>query len=320
MKIDRMLAIITYLSSRNRVRAQELADRFEVSIRTIYRDLDAISMAGIPISSYQGANGGIGIIEGYKLDRNVLTGEEVNNIVAALKGLDSITRDTKTGLLIEKLTNIAGKSDYIPAGNEVMIDLSSWNRNDRLGSMIQEIKGAIRARRIIEFTYVRGDVSPQEYLEGKTIPLPCTRRVEPYIIVFKENTWYLYAYCLLRGDFRLFKLRRINGLRVESTVFEPRDFSADRAVWGGEPGSEDLSTIVVLFDRSLEHSIGDIFGVDNYETASDGRLKMTFRMGLSRWLFGFLLGFGDKIEVLEPAELRDRIRNMAESVCKIYGA
>ena len=125
MKLERMLSIITYLLNRDRVKAQELADKFEVSVRTIYRDIDAISQAGIPIVAYQGANGGIGIIEGYKLDKNILTGNEVHNIVVGLKGLHSISEDVKIKLLIEKLSNIAVDYDYIPTGNEIMIDLSS---------------------------------------------------------------------------------------------------------------------------------------------------------------------------------------------------
>lgn len=118
MKLDRMLAIITYLLGHEKVKAQELADRFEVSVRTIYRDIDAISQAGIPIVAYQGAAGGIGIVEGYKLDKSVLTGDEVFKIVAGLKGLQSISEDVKIKLLIEKLTNLADKADYMPTGNE----------------------------------------------------------------------------------------------------------------------------------------------------------------------------------------------------------
>ncbi|MGI6669688.1 MAG: helix-turn-helix transcriptional regulator [Acetivibrionales bacterium] len=133
MKLERMLSIITYLVNHQKVKAQELADKFEVSVRTIYRDIDAISQAGIPITTFQGANGGIGIVEGYKLDKNVLTSEEILNIVAGLKGLNSINEDIKIKLLIEKLTGLANKSDYIATGNEIMIDLSPWNKNDQLG-------------------------------------------------------------------------------------------------------------------------------------------------------------------------------------------
>lgn len=305
MKLERMLSIITYLLNREKVKAQELADKFEVSVRTIYRDIDAISQAGIPIAAYQGADGGIGIVEGYKLDKSVLTSDEVFNIVAGLKGLHSINEDVKIKLLIEKLSNIANKSDYMPTGNEIMIDLSSWNKNDQLALRIQEIKKAVRERKIIEFMY---------YSDEKVTE----RKVEPCVIVFKEANWYLYAYCLLRQDFRLFKLRRMSGLKIIDTCFEAREFSLDSVNWDGESDNERHTQVVVVFDKSMEYAVNDIFGVENYEILEDGRLKVSFHMGINGWLYGFLLRFGDKLEVLEPVELRDKIKSIAESVCKIY--
>ncbi len=305
MKLERMLSIIIYLLNHEKVKAEELADKFEVSVRTIYRDIEAISQAGIPIRTFQGADGGIGIMEGYKLDKNILTSDEVSKIITGLKGLYSISDDVKIKLLIEKLTNIAGKSDYIPTGNEIMIDLSSWNKNDQLGLRIREIKKAIRERKIIQFIY---------YSNGKLTE----RRVEPCVIIFKEANWYLYAYCLLRKDFRLFKLSRMSGLKITDIAFEGREFSIDSVNLDGDFDNDKHLPIVVMFDKSMVYVVNDIFGINNYEIAPDGRLKVTFHMGISGWLYGFLLGFGDKVEVLEPVELREKIKSMAESICKVY--
>jgi len=304
-KLERMLSIIIYLLNHEKVKAQELADKFEVSVRTIYRDIEAISQAGIPISTFQGADGGIGIVEGYKLDKNILTSDEVFKIVTGLRGLYSISEDVKIKLLIDKLTNIANKSDYVPTGNEIMIDLSSWNKNDQLSLRIQEIKKAIQEQKIIEFIYYSNEKLTE-------------RKVEPCVIVFKETNWYLYAYCLLRKDFRLFKLRRMSGLKITDIGFEGREFSLDSVNWDGEFDSDRHLPIVVMFDKSMVYAVNDIFGMDNYEIAPDGRLKVTFHMGISGWLYGFLLGFGDKIEVLKPAELRDKIKSIAKNICKVY--
>lgn len=304
MKLERMLAIITYLLHHEKVKAQELADKFEVSVRTIYRDIDAISQAGIPIVSYQGADGGIGIVEGYKLDKSVLTKDEISEIVAGLKGLHSISEDVGIKLLIEKLSMIANKSDYVVTGNEIMIDLSPWNKNDRLALRIQEIKKAIREQKIIEFVY---------YSNNNLT----ARKVEPYVIVFKDSSWYLYAYCLLRQDFRLFKLRRMSELNIMDTSFEAKKSSIDHLKWDGEI-DRSSSPIVAVFDKSMRHPLNDIFGMGNYEILADGRLKVTFQMGISDWLYGFILGFGNRIEIVEPIELRDKIKRIAESVVKIY--
>ncbi|HBE80976.1 MAG TPA: transcriptional regulator [Firmicutes bacterium] len=305
MKLERMLSIITYLLNHEKVKAQELAEKFEVSVRTIYRDVDAIAQAGIPIVTYQGVDGGIGIIDGYKLDKSLLTQDEVSEIVTGLKGLHSINEDVKIKFLIEKLSSITNKSDYVSTGNEIMIDLSPWNANDRLALRIQELKKAIRKRKIIEFTYCSNEKITE-------------RKVEPYVIVFKAANWYLYAYCLLRQDFRLFKLRRISEMAVTDTGFEVRECSIDKVKWDGEFANDKNSPIVVVFDRSLKLAVSDIFGVENYQIMEDGRLKVSFNMEVNDWLCGFILGFGDKIEVVEPSELINKIKNIAQSVYRVY--
>lgn len=305
MKLERMLSIVIYLLNHEKVTAQELAEKFEVSVRTIYRDIDAISQAGIPITTFQGSNGGIGIVEGYKLDKNVLTSEEILNIVTGLKGLNSINEDIKIKFLIEKLTGLANKSDYIATGNEIMIDLSPWNKNDQLSFRIRELRKAIRDRKIIEFTYYSNEKLTH-------------RKVEPYVIVFKDTNWYLYAYCLMRRDFRLFKLRRMSGLKITNTTFDTRGFSLDKVDWDEKYDEKKQAKIVVLFDKSLQYSVNDILGIDKYEIVKDGKLKVTFQMPVNTWLYGFLLGFGDKIEVLEPVEIRDKIKNIAKSIYEVY--
>lgn len=263
MKLDRMLYIITYLLNHKKVKAQELAEKFEVSVRTIYRDIDSISQAGIPIVTYQGMDGGIGIVEGFKLDRNLLTGEEVSRIVGALKGIQSISED------------------------------------------IQRIKGAIRSRRLIRFHYYTNETLTD-------------RTVEPYQVIFKQSNWYLYAYCLLRNDFRLFKLRRMNGLAIQGDSFEPRAYSIEEMKWDETYDMDDHMRIVALFDPVMKYSVEDIFGFENYEYEEDGRLRVTFLIPTGVWLYGFLLGFGDKAEILEPPELREKISAMAESISKVY--
>lgn len=305
MKFERMLSIITYLLHHEKVKAQDLAEKFEVSVRTIYRDLETLSQAGIPVVTYQGVGGGIGLVEGYKLDKSVFTGDEVLKILAGLKGLQSIMEDVKIKLLIEKFSSAAAQTEYLPAGNEILIDLSSWNKDDQLSLRIRELKQAIYAKMVIEFNYYTNEKLTQ-------------RRVEPYVIVFKEANWYLYAYCLLRQDFRFFKLRRMSELELLEINFSMREFSLDKVDWQSESESEKETQIVVVFDPRMKYEVNDTFGIDNYEILADGRLKVVFQMGLSSWLYGFLLGFGDKIEVLEPLELRDKIKRIAMSVCKVY--
>lgn len=305
MKLDRMLYIITYLLNHKKVKAQELAEQFEVSVRTIYRDIDAIAQAGIPIITYQGMDGGIGIVDGFKLDKNLLTGEEISKIVNALKGIQSINEDMKVKLLIEKLSGLTANAELIPSVNEIMIDLSSWSRFDQLGKSIRKIKEAIRDRRLIRFLYYTN-----EKLTDRT--------VEPCQIIFKESNWYLYAYCRLRGDFRLFKLRRMSDLHVLDDRFESRPFTLEEMQWYDSFDEESYQEVTVIFDPSMKYSIDDIFGVENYEYLEDGRLRVNFNMPSGAWLYGFLMSFGDKAEIVEPISLREKIRRMAESIIRVY--
>ncbi|HEY9063055.1 MAG TPA: YafY family protein [Pseudobacteroides sp.] len=305
MKLERMLAIIMYLSGKEKVKARELAEKMEVSVRTIYRDIEAISYAGIPITTFQGANGGLGIVEGFKLDKSVLSSEEILSILAGLRGLHSINRDQKTKFLIEKLSVVANKSEYMPAGNEIVIDLSSWNKNDRLYLRIDKLKKAIRQQNIIDFKY---------YTNGSLT----TRKIEPCVILFKESNWYLYGFCLLRNDFRLFKLKRISDFKITDEKFTMREYSIEDLNLSGDFDMGRQSEIVLLFEKSMRYAVDDIFGVDNYEIMKDGRIKVKFNMGINDWLYGFLLSFDDKVEVLEPSCLRDRIKSIAQNVIKKY--
>ena len=214
MKLERMLSIITYLLTHPKVKAQVLAQKYEVSVRTIYRDIEAISAAGIPIVAYQGVEGGISIMEGYKLDKTVFTYDELLKIITGLRGLQSAAEDSKIKLLIDKILNVTHNDDCISTGNEIYIDLSAWNKNDQLAARIKDLKYAIREKRLIEFTYCSNETVTH-------------RRVEPCIVVFKESNWYLYAYCLLRKNFRLFKLRRMTDLFVTDISFDKREFNTD---------------------------------------------------------------------------------------------
>jgi len=305
MKLDRMLYIITYLLNHKKVKAQELAEQFEVSVRTIYRDIDAIAQAGIPIVTYQGMDGGIGIVDGFKLDKNLLTGEEISKIVNALKGIQSINEDVKVKLLIEKLSGLTEHANLIPAVNEIMIDLSSWSRFDQLEKGIRKIKDAIRDHKLIHFKYFTNDRLTD-------------RRVEPYQIIFKQSNWYLYAYCRLRNDFRLFKIRRMSDLLILEEGFQPRPFVIEELEWNDSSDGELFQQIVVLFDPVMKHSIDDIFGVENYEYLEDGRLRVNFNLPAGSWIYGFLMSFGDKAEIVEPHDLREKISIMAESISKVY--
>ena len=205
MKMERLIGILSILLQREKVTAPELSEQFEVSRRTIQRDIESLCRAGIPIATAQGAGGGISIMEGYRVDRTVLTAPEMQAILAGLRSLDSVSGTRRYAQLMEKLS--AGTGGLMPGGAHMLIDLSSWYKTS-LPPKIELIQGAIEQHHTIRFTYF----SPKE---------ESVRTVEPCYLVFHWSTWYVWGWCRMREAFRLFKLNRMTELTA-GEPFEPR--------------------------------------------------------------------------------------------------
>lgn len=205
MKMERLIGILPILLQRERVTTPELAEQFEVSRRTIQRDIESLCRAGIPIATAQGAGGGISIMEGYRVDRTVLTDPEMQAILAGLRSLDSVSGTRRYAQLMEKLS--AGTGGLVPGGAHMLIDLSYWYKTS-LPPKIELIQNAIEQHRTIRFTYL----SPK----GESM-----RTVEPCHLVFHWSAWYVWGWCRSREDFRLFKLNRMTDLTA-GEGFPPR--------------------------------------------------------------------------------------------------
>ena len=203
MKMERLIGILSILLQREKVTAPELAEQFEVSRRTIQRDIESLCRAGIPIATTQGSGGGIPIMEGYRVDRTVLTAPEMQAILAGLRSLDSVSGTRRYAQLMKKLS--AGTGGLVAGGAHMLIDLASWYKSS-LPPKIERIQGAMEQHHTIRFTYL----SPKE---------ESVRIVEPYYLVFHWSTWYVWGWCQIREDFRLFKLNRM----TELTSGEPFD-------------------------------------------------------------------------------------------------
>ncbi|MCR5339792.1 MAG: YafY family transcriptional regulator [Saccharofermentans sp.] len=301
MKIDRLIGILSVLLQEEKVTAPELAERFEVSRRTINRDIDDLLYAGIPIRTAQGVNGGISIADGYKIDRTILTSKDMQMILAGLRSLDSVSGSRYYGQLMEKIQ--AGSSGFISGRDSILIDLSSWYK-ESLAPKISAIQNAIENRHLLEFYYY----APSG--ESK-------RTIEPYYIVFKWTSWYVYGWCRKRKDYRLFKLNRMDKVRESQKDFVCRNAPVP-----------DLSTelkfprniiLKALFDPDTKWRLVEEFGPDCYEEQEDGRLLLIRDYSDMENLTMWMLTFGDKVEVLEPEEVREKLKSMAKAMIKIYG-
>ena len=300
MKLDRLIGILSILLQRERVTAPELAERFEVSRRTIQRDVEALCRAGIPLVTVQGAGGGISILEGYRVDRTVLTGPEMQDILAGLRSLDSVSGTSRYAQLMEKLS--AGAGTLVPEGADTLIDLSSWYRT-ALAPKIEIIRTALGDHRTIRFTYH----APKGESE---------REAEPYYLVFRWSAWYVWAWCRDRGDFRLFKLNRMTGLTL-GEPFQPRTAPLPDL----EPARVFPAAfqVTVLFDPACKWRLVEEYGADSFRTEPDGRLRFTWGFPDRDSVLPWLLTFGDRAELLEPAELREDLRQVGERLAERYG-
>ncbi len=300
MKIDRLIGILSVLLQEEKTTAPELAERFEVSKRTINRDIEDLCKAGIPIRTSQGTGGGISIMDGYRMDRTILTSKDMQMILAGLRSLDSVSGSSYYGQLMEKIQ--AGSSEFITGRDSILIDLSSWYR-DSLAPKIETIQDAIGDRRLIKFRYY----APS----GES-----TRTVEPYYLVFRWSSWYLWGWCLKRKDFRLFKLNRMDGVQKTGKTFECRDatmpdLSNERIFPGG-------IKVKALFDADQKWRLVEEFGSSCFTETDDGRLLFTADYTDMDNLITWIMTFGDKAEVLEPKEARKKIALMVQKMTTIY--
>ena len=299
MKMDRLIGILSILLQRERVTAPELAEQFEVSRRTIQRDIDSLCKAGIPVSTLQGAGGGISIMEGYRVDRTVLTAPEMQAILAGLRSLDSVSGTRRYAQLMEKLS--AGTGSLVPGSARMLIDLSSWYKSS-LSPKIELIQRAMDQHRTIRFAYF----SPK----GESV-----RTVEPYYLIFHWSTWYVWSWCETRKDFRMFKLNRMTDL-CTGAPFAPRH--APPPNLDPERVFPAKYQVVVLFDPACRWRLVEEYGADSFAVEPDGRLRFMGRFPDADSVLSWVLTFGDKAELLEPQELRVQLAALSEALFHRY--
>lgn len=296
MKLDRLIGILAVLLQKEQVTAPELAERFEVSRRTINRDVEALCAAGIPLVTRQGSGGGISIMEGYRIDRTLLTSGEMQAILAGLRSLDSVSGTDRYGRLMEKLS--IGSRNILTGNQSILIDLSSWSK-EAVAPRIELIQSAIHTRTLLEFTY--------HTQSGESC-----RRVEPYYLIFKWSSWYLWGYCLLREGVRMFRLDRMQDLRATQTRFSKRDLPAPDL--SGEGMFTGNLRVKARFAPECRYRLIEEYGPDCYKVTPEGWLLVELRFADKQYLLGWILSFGDRAELLEPTELR---RELAETAARI---
>ena len=299
MKIDRLIGILSILLQKELVTAPELAQIFEVSRRTINRDIDALCRAGIPLATRQGQNGGISIMSGYRMDRTILTSSEMQSILAGLKSLDSVAGTSRYQQLMKKLS--FSETSVQTADSHIYINLSSWHKSS-LPPKIELIREAIDTCHLIQFQYY----APA----GET-----KRRLEPYLLVFQWASWYVWGYCLERKAYRMFKLNRMQELKLAESFSKREVPCFDPATM--EPFPSQFQATAVCAPE-MKWRLIEEYGRESFEERPDGSLL--FRAGFSDkdHLFGWLLSMGSQIELLKPEKYRKELKELIEEIYKKY--
>ena len=300
MKIDRLIGILSILLQKDIVTAPYLAEQFEVSRRTINRDIENLCKAGIPIATKQGVNGGISIMDNYKLEHTLLTNTEMEDILAGLRSLDSINGTNRYGQLMEKLA--AGTSDFMKGNQSILIDLSSWYK-ESLAPKIELLRNAIDHCKEVGFRYY----APHGESE---------RRIKPYYLIFRWSSWYVWGWCHAREEFRLFKLNRIDDLVLSGIVFTKAsvplpDLSTERIFPGGV-------RVKALFDPRCKWRLVEEFGPHCFEEQKNGTLLFQTDYTDKENLITWILTFQEQAELLEPVEIRNEIQQIIEKMKERY--
>lgn len=291
MQDSRLLEMLLLLMEKGTISAPKLAEQFGVSVRTIYRDVDALSAAGIPVYATTGRNGGVQLMDDFVLDKSVLTEDEKREILLGLQGLRAVpflgngTALKKMALLFDKRTNW------------IEVDFSRWgNANREDAGKFEVIKEAIFGEKSIQFQYVNSSGELSE------------RKIDPLKLIYKRHDWYLYGFCHLREDFRLFKITRMTGLRATKQSFL-NEYSADQrsASWNEEILQADVE-VRLWFSRRYAYRVYDVFEFAYIENRQGG-IYLTAPIPEDEWLYSFLLSFGANARVIQPEHIKKELKN-----------
>jgi predicted DNA-binding transcriptional regulator YafY len=301
MKINRLLEITIILLSKGTITAGELAERFGVSVRTIYRDIDVLSTAGVPVYTLKGNGGGISLLEGFTLNKAMFTRQESESLFLALKTLQS-TQYPETETVLDKIGAIFQRSSSI---DWVDIDFSSWGSSPNEQNKLVNIKRAILENKVVSCDYINAEA------------VKSRREIEPMQLLFRGHSWYLWGFCHNRRDFRTFRLSRIKNLSVTEKVFKRKD-PEERVLADLAADPRPIVTLRLKFQPEVLVRLYDDFDEEMIVKNPDGTCEVTLTYPEDEWVYGYILGFGCFVEVLSPPHIREIVAQRMKKALKFY--
>ncbi len=309
MKLGRLIAILTILLQKDRISATSLAEKFGVSVRTIYRDIEALESAGIPIVTHTGVNGGISIVEQYKIDKKLFTDDDITMLLTGLQSVSGTLSDAKLNQTLEKIRSLIPKEHERAielTSKQLYIDMTPWLGNPVVTNTFALLKRAMEEGVLVRFDYT-----------GRHNTASQVRTVEPHQLMLKENSWYLRAYCRDKLDFRTFKLNRIRDMEMIQEHFQPREFEssvADFKDWT----NDRVITVELIIDESLRERALDFCREETMTDMEDGRIHISLSFVESDMGYGVLLSMGHLCEVIAPAHVRQELQRRIRLLSDVY--
>lgn len=294
---NRLFEIVYILMQKKKVTAKELADKFEVSTRTIYRDIEALSGANIPIYASKGKDGGIGLLDEYVLNKTILSEEEQNQILFALQGMIKVRGQDEKDIL-DKLSTLFNKE----INDWIRIDLSNWSKIHSQENRFEIIKSAILNKKLIEFNYYNSNGEASR------------RIVEPLQIWFKDKSWYLISYCRNKEDYRIFKIARIKEIKALQEHFErklPKEQKEEKYVFKNILLELEIS-------KEMAYRVYDEFENSEISKKENGDFIVKVEYPENEWVYGYILSFGEHIKIIAPDRAKNIIKDKLEKTLKNY--
>lgn len=299
MQINRLFELLYLLLNKKKMTARQLAERFEVSTRTIYRDIETLSSAGIPIYATKGKDGGISLMENFVFQSSLLSAEEQKNILASLKGLQ-VLNYPDAQKITEKLENLFCRKNQ----DWIEVDFSYWGSSEKDKKKFEQLKESVIKSKVVKIVYCNSSGESAE------------RMIEPLKLYFKSSSWYLSAYCRKQNSLRMFKITRIRSYELLQETFEPKmepKIENDYTHWGNE-----VTQLKFWIHKSMAFRVYDEFEEQEIQKLEDGNFIITASYFIDDWILGYLLSFGQYLELLEPKEVRGQFYENLKTLLKKY--
>ena len=299
MKINRLIEIIIILLNKDIVTAKELSYKFNVSIRTIYRDIEELSLSGVPIFMSKGNGGGISLLEDYTFNKAIISEKDKEGLIVALKTLQA----TKYPEIDDTLNKLGSTFKKFNMEEWIEVDFSYWG-DLKLDNRFDDIKIAILERKLISFRYVNSN------------SISINRTVEPHKLIFKSKEWYLWGFCKVRNDFRIFKINRIKNLELSNKSFVRRNNSLK--IDDRKNVKLDVVNLKLRFNADVLYKIYDFYEEENIKKNDDGTYDVSVSYPKGQWVYDHILSYGSSVKVLEPNYIKEEIVNILNKTLELY--